>query len=80
MSAKSEVKVLVAQSVQFFATPGTIAFQAPLSVGVPRQDYRSGWPFLPPGDLPDPGMEPASPALAGGFSIKPLGKPCLVFI
>ena len=61
---------LVAQSVQFFATSGTIAFQAPLSVGVPRQDYRSGWPFLPPGDLPDPGMEPASPALAGGFSIK----------
>ena len=33
----------------------------------PRQEYWSGLPFLSPGDLPDPGMEPESPALAGGF-------------
>ena len=45
--------------------------QAPLSLGFSRQEYWSVLPFLPPGDLPYPGMEPASlesPALAGGFS------------
>ena len=36
-------------------------------MGFPRQDYWSGLPFPSPGDLPDPGTEPASPALAGGF-------------
>ena len=44
--------------------------QAPLSVGFSKQEYWSGLPFLPPRDLPDPGVEPASlmsPALAGGF-------------
>ena len=49
--------------VQVFATPWTVARQAPLS----RQEYCSGLPFPPPGDLPDPGIEPAIPALAGGF-------------
>ena len=42
----------------------------PLSMGFPRQEYWSELPFRPPGDLPDPGIEPASlasPALAGGF-------------
>ena len=39
----------------------------PLSVGFPRQKYWSGLPFLPSGDLPDPGIAPASPALVGGF-------------
>ena len=56
--------------VQLFATPWTVAHQAPLSVGFPRQEYWSALPCPPPGDLPDPGMEPvspASPALAGGF-------------
>ena len=43
--------------------PWTVAYQAPLSVGFPRQEYESGLPFLSPGDLPDPGMEHASPAL-----------------
>ena len=52
------------------------AHQAPLSVGFLRQEYRSGLPFPPPGDLPDPGTEPASPALAGGFfTSEPPGKP-----
>ena len=56
--------------VQIFVTPWTVALQALLCMGFPRQEYWSGIPFPPPGDLPDPGMEPrshASPALAGGF-------------
>ena len=44
-------------------TPWTAACQAPLSMGFPRQEYWSGWPFPPPGDLPDLGIEPKSPAL-----------------
>ena len=57
-------------SVPCFVTPWTVARQAPLSMGFSRQEYWSGLPFPPPGDLPDPGAEPASlksPALAGGF-------------
>ena len=53
-----------------FATPWTVARQAPLSVGFSRQGYWSGLPFPSPGDLPNPGMECASlmsPASAGGF-------------
>ena len=46
-----------------FVTPCTVAHQAPLSVGFSRQEYRSGLPFPSPGDLPDPGIEPWSPAL-----------------
>ena len=56
--------------VRLFATPWTVAHQAPLSVGFSRQEYWSGLPFPPPGDLSDPGIEfasPASPVLAGGF-------------
>ena len=45
----------------------TVAHQAPLSLGFPRQEYWSGLPFPAPGDLPDPGIEPVPPALAGGF-------------
>ena len=51
-------------------TERTIAHQAPLLVEFSRQEYRSGWLFPPPGDLPDPGIESkslASPALAGEF-------------
>ena len=62
--------------VQLFATPWTVARQAPLSMEFPRQEYWSGLPFPSPGDLPDPGIEPASPALAGRFyTTKPPGKP-----
>ena len=53
-----------------FATLWTVAHQAPLSMKISRQEYWNGLPFPPPGDLPDPGIEPASlmsPALAGGF-------------
>ena len=61
--------------VQLSATPWTVARQAPLSMGFPRQDYWSGLPFLPPGDLPDPGIEPTSHALqADSFPSEPPGK------
>ena len=57
----SEVKSLT--RVQLFATPGTVAYQAPLSMGFSRQEYWSGLPFPSPGELPDPGIKPRSPAL-----------------
>ena len=48
----------------------------PLSMGFSRQEYWSGLPFPSPRDLPEPGLELASPALSGGFfSIEPPGKP-----
>ena len=52
----------------------TVAQQAPLSIKFFRQEYWSGLPF-PPGDLPEPGIEPTSPALARRFHTKPPGKP-----
>ena len=48
--------------VQFFATLWTVGCQAPLSMGFSRQEYWSGFLCPPPGDLPDPGIEPTSPA------------------
>ena len=64
--------------VWLFATLWTIASQAPLSMGFSRQEYWSGLPCPPPGDLPDSGIEPASPALASRFfTAEPPGKPCL---
>ena len=57
------------------ATPWTVACQAPLSVGFSRQGYWSEWPFPSEGDLPDPGIKPASSALAAGFfTTEPPGK------
>ena len=50
-----------------FATPWTVTHQAPLSMEFPRQEYWSGLPFTSPGDLPYPGFEPVSLALAGRF-------------
>ena len=61
--------------VQLFAALRTIARQAPQSMGFPRHEYWSGLPFPPPGELPDLGVEPMSPALAGGFfTTKPPAK------
>ena len=57
----SEVKLL--SHVQLFATPWTVAHQAPQSMEFSRQEYWSGVPFPSPGDLPNPGIEPGSPAL-----------------
>ena len=65
--------------VQLFATLRTVARQAPLSMGFSRQEYWSGLPFPPPGDLPEPRTELTSSvfsALADGFSTtEPPGKP-----
>ena len=59
-----------------FETLWTVARQVPLSMGFLRQEYWSGLPFPSPGDLPDPGIEPTSPTLAGGFfTTEPSGKP-----
>ena len=61
--------------VRFFATPRTVALQAPLSMEISRQEW-SGLPVLSPGDFPDPGIEPGSPALqADSLPSEPPGKP-----
>ena len=78
---------IVVQSVslvQLFMTPRTVALQPPLSMGFPRQEYLSGLPFPSLGDLSDPGIEPTSPALAGGFFFfflitEPPGKPMSIY-
>ena len=58
------------------AVPWTVALQAPLSMGFTRQEYWSGLPFLSLRDLPNPGIEPTSPTLAGRFfTASPPGKP-----
>ena len=62
--------------VQLFAIPLTTAHQAPPSMGFSRQEYWSGLSFPSPGDLPDPGIEPRSPALqADALTSEPPGKP-----
>ena len=61
------VCLCVLSRVWVFATLWTVACQAPLSIGFPRQEYWSGLLFLTPGDLPHPGIKPTSPALAGRF-------------
>ena len=70
--------------VLLFGTPWTVACQPPLSMEVFRQEYKSGLPFPPPGDLPNPWIEPAAPvslALVGRFfttvpSEKPIKNLC----
>ena len=57
------MKVKSLSCIRLFATPWTIAYQAPLSIGFSRQECWSGLPFPSPGDLPNPGIEPRSPAL-----------------
>ena len=59
--------VCVLSHVRLFATTWTIAHQSPLSMEFSRQEYWSGLSFPPPRDLPDPGIEPISPASAQGF-------------
>ena len=69
----SEVKSL--SRVQLFATPWTVAYQAPLSMEFSRQKYWSGLLFPSPGDLPNPGIESRSPALrADTLPFEPSGK------
>ena len=72
----SKVKLL--SRVRLFATPWTISYQAPLSMEFSRQEYWSGLPFPSPGDLPDTGIEPRSPALqADALPSEPPEKPDL---
>ena len=75
----SKWHVFTLSHVQLFATPWMVALQAPLPLGFSRQDYWSGLPCPPPGDLLGLGSEPASlgsPALPGRFfTIEPPGKP-----
>ena len=69
-----EVKSL--SRVQLFVTPLTVAYQASQSMGFSRQEYWSGLPFLSPGDLPNSGIEPGSPALeADALPTETPGKP-----
>ena len=56
-------KVKSLSRVRLFVTPWTVAYQAPPSLGLSRQEYWSGLPFPSPGDIPNPGIEPGSPAL-----------------
>ena len=59
-----------------FETRGTVAYQTPLSMGFPRQEYWSGLPILSPEELPDPGIEPISPALqVDSLPLSHLGSP-----
>ena len=80
----SEVKSF--SRVRLFATPWTVAHQAPLSMGFSRQEYWSGLPFPSPGHLPDPGIKPRSPSLwADALTSQPQGwsivkKCCLLFL
>ena len=60
MIPKVKVKVKSLSCVRLFASPWTVAYQAPLSMGYSRQEYWNGLPFPPPGDLPDPGIKFAS--------------------
>ena len=71
---KAEVKSL--SCVRLFVTPWTVAYQTSPSMGFSRQEYQIGLPFPSPGDLPDPGIEPGSPALqADALPSDPPKKP-----
>ena len=76
---------LVTKSCLTLVTPWTLAGQAPLSMGFSRQEYWGGLPFPSPGDLPNPEIEPESPALqADCLPTEPPGKPfwymCVIYL
>ena len=76
MAEKEKVKVKSLGHAWLFATPWTVAYQAPLSMEFSRQEYWSGSPFPSPGDLPDPGIELGSLVLqADTLPSEPPGKP-----
>ena len=69
------------QSCLTLKIPWTVAHQAPLSMESSRQEYWSGWPFPTPGDLPDTGIKPRSPAVhAHSLPSEPQGSQCLIGI
>ena len=68
-------KVKSLSHVRLFATPWTVAYQVPPSMGFSRQEYWSGLPFPSPGNLPNPGIEPGSPTFqADALNSEPPGK------
>ena len=70
-----KVKVKSLSRVRLFATPWAVAYQVPPSMGFSRQEYWSGLPFPSPGDLPNPGIKPRSPALqTDALPSEPSGK------
>ena len=72
------MKVKLFSRVRLFATPWTVVYQAPPSMGFSREEYWSGLPFPSPVDLPDPGIEPESPVLqADALTSEPPGKPSI---
>ena len=74
-------KVKLLSCVQLFATPWTVAYQAPPSMEISRQEYWSGLPFPSPGDLPDPRIEPRSPALQpDALPSEPPGQPSFEYM
>ena len=76
-----KVKVKSLSPVRLFATPWTVAYQAPQSMGFSRQEYWSELPFLSPGDLPNPGIEAGSPTLqADALPSELQGKHCSVVL
>ena len=76
LSVAVKVKVKSLSRIRLFATPWTIAYQAPLSMEFSREEYWSGLPFPSQGELPDPGIERRSPALqAEVLPSEPPGKP-----
>ena len=74
-------KVKSLSRVRLFATPWTVTYQAPLSMGFSRQEYWSGLPCPPSGDLPNPGIKPRAPMAptwqAHSLPLSQLGKPCV---
>ena len=74
-----KVKVKSLSRVRLFATPWSVSHQAPVFMEFSRQEYWSGLPFPSPGDLPDPGIEPGSPALeADALPSEPQGSPIFI--
>ena len=85
VQSRSPCCCLIAKSCLTLVTPWTVAHQAPLSMGFPRQENWNGWPFPSPGDLSDPGIELLSPVLEG--DILSTGQPenlfetiCLAYV
>ena len=77
---KKKVKVKLLSRIRLFATPWTVAHQAPPSMGFSRQEYWSGLPFPSPGNLPDPEIGSRSPALqADALTSEPPGKPTTLY-
>ena len=66
--------------VRLFMIPQIVAHQVPLSMGFSRQEYWSGLPFPPPGDLPDPRIEPRCPALQADYLLSELPGKCFIMI